>query len=74
MAHWGSLLRAGLLTQDSLHSILKRVRPTMIQREHPFRHNDPQAVLDLLQKLRERLNRLKPRAKRKTNHGNHGNH
>jgi len=69
VAHWGSLLRAGLLTQYSLHSILKRVRQSMIQLEHPLRHNDPQAVLDLLQKLLERLNRLKPRANRKTNPG-----
>lgn len=69
VTHWGSLLRAGLLTTISLHAILKRVRRRICQLEPILRQDAPQAVLDIITKLAKELQRLKTRPKRKTKPG-----
>jgi hypothetical protein len=69
VVHWGSLLRAGLLTNISLHTILKRVRRWMCKLEHILGNGSPQVVLEIITKLAKHLQQLKPRPKRKSKPG-----
>jgi hypothetical protein len=69
VTHWGSLLRAGLLTKLSLHQILKRVKRAIGSLKDSWDESHSQIVDDVLRKLATRLNKLKPRPKRKKKPG-----
>jgi hypothetical protein len=69
VTHWGSLLRAGLLTKLSWHQILKRVKRAIGSLKESWDESNPQRVEDVLRKLVKQLNKLKPRSKRKKKPG-----
>ena len=69
VTHWGSLLRAGVLTKLSLHQILKRVKRAMGSLKDSWDESNPQIVEGVLRKLAKQLNKLKPRPKRKKKPG-----
>jgi hypothetical protein len=69
VTHWGSLLRAGILTKLSLHQILKRVKRAMGSLKDSWDKSNPQIVEGVLRKLAKQLNKLKPRPKRKKKPG-----
>ena len=69
VTHWGSLLRAGLLTNLSPHQILKQVKRAMGTLKDVWDESDPGRLRAVVEKLARHLNRLKPRARRKTKPG-----
>lgn len=69
VTHWGSLLRAGVLTKLSWHQILKRVKRAMGSLKDSWDESNPQSVEYVLRKLAKQLNKLKPRPKRKKKPG-----
>jgi hypothetical protein len=73
VTHWGSLLRAGLLTKLSPHKILKRVKQALGTLKDLKDLGDPssrqQPIQAVLEQLARRLNRLKPRTRRKKKPG-----
>lgn len=69
VAHWGTLLRCGLLSKYSLHQILKRVQRVIDRLQWELAAESRQGVFAVLQDLAQRLDRLKPRPRRKKNPG-----
>jgi hypothetical protein len=70
VTHWTGLLRAGLLTKLSWHRILKRAKRVIGSLSELWDARHPQqSVTAVLRKLVKRLNRLKPRSKRKKKPG-----
>lgn len=70
VTHWTGLLRAGLLTKLSWHRILKRAKRAIGSLSERWDAGHPQqSVMAVLRKLVKRLNRLKPRSKRKKKPG-----
>lgn len=69
VAHWGMLLRAGLTTQYRLHSILKQVRASAGELRSCLAAASRAGVRETIRQLVDRLNRLKPRARRKAKPG-----
>jgi hypothetical protein len=65
VAQWSSLLRAGLLTKLSVHQILKRVKRALRNLKEQWDESNPQNVDVILRQLVKRLEKLKPRPKRK---------
>ena len=65
VVHGGMLLRSGILTQYSLNSILKRVRTSIVRMLPLFKHAEMTKIQDAVGEMVERLNRLKPRSRRK---------
>lgn len=65
VAQWSSSLRAGLLTKLSLHQILKHVKRATRTLKEQWDESNPQSMETLLRQLVKRLEKLKPRPKRK---------
>lgn len=70
VTHWCGLLRAGLLTRLSWHRILQRVKQALGVLQDLWNDQNPSAcVAFVLSQLGQRLDRLKPRSKRKKKPG-----
>ena len=70
VTHWCGLLRAGLLTKLSWYQILKRAKRAIGSLGEFWEDRNPsQSVIVILEKLVNRLDRLKPRSKRKKKPG-----
>lgn len=69
ITHWGSLLRAGLLTRLSWHRMLKIAKQVMGSMKDDWDEQHPLRVRAKLEKLKKRLERIKPRPKRKKKPG-----
>jgi hypothetical protein len=70
VTHWCGLLRAGLLTRLSWHQILQRAKRTLRSLPELWNDQNPESSVALvLRKLVKRLDRLKPRPKRKKKPG-----
>lgn len=70
VTHWCALLRAGLLTKLSWYQILKQVKRALGSLGEFWNDRNPsQSVIVILEKLVQRLDRLKPRPKRKKKPG-----
>ena len=70
VTHWCGLLRAGLLTKLSWYQILKRAKRAIGSLGQFWDDRNPsQSVIVIVEKLVKRLNRLKPRCKRKKKPG-----
>ncbi len=69
VTHWSSLLRAGLLTKLSLHQILKRVKKAIGKLKDSWDESNPNGVATQLHTLVKRLDKLRPRPKRKKKPG-----
>ena len=70
VTHWCGLLRAGLLTRLSWHQILQRAKRALGSLKELWNDHTPsESVAFMLNQLAQRLDRLKPRSKRKKKPG-----